>query len=727
MKRTIILIAAALLLTGCADSSSHSAENSPAATESQTEITQQTTEAEDKPDSTSESTTASTRKTESTASAEQTSKTEPSQSSQSGTTASQPAVTTASNTQSPSVTTTVQTAPVKSLLRELKTLSASGSICGVASAGGSKVYVEVGNGTGTKADCYLVDTEADSLSGSRKLTTSCETILGVSGSGELVTFNAYAGQIYFYTADTCVKMKVDPQAGDFSYDDRTDTICELTQEGCKLLYRNQNSSTIFQRSSRTDAIKSVSLPQGVVITSDFNRSDFSGVGLCGYSVTGGQLLYELPDLYSDVYFSGNSLLRTETHFDSNTNVSGYNLFAYDVKTGRETARFKLSSGMPSVFVSEKTQSGLLVTWNEKKWCPQEIILTDFSTGRRVSKGITLKNAESVDACYMEDTGKWLVAVTEKIQKKQKTRLMLIDPNETVLDSTFPAPGEFGSAANFEVGSALQPLRERAEQFEQRFGVRLLFGNECKKVQDYSYFRLESAEDYLYNYDNDPKQLREYTEKAFDFLEEQLGRYPAGFFDCFKHDNRAGLRIILTEQLPPDDDSSFYAGGVTFEGRVWYNIAINLNMLVNIADASIHHEIWHAVEDRLRNEGITFDDTEWNSLNPPKFKYTTDLDNYYAHPEYNEYILMFTLDPEKRYFSRDYSTVNAMEDRATLIERLFDPLANFAPEALTTFDSSFNYICSQPHLLAKLNVIAQKVNKLFGYVYFEQMLSGTPLT
>ena len=95
-----------------------------------------------------------------------------------------------------------------------------------------------------------------------------------------------------------------------------------------------------------------------------------------------------------------------------------------------------------------------------------------------------------------------------------------------------------------------------------------------------------------------------------------------------------------------------AGLTTCEGS-WYNVFLAHSRFTG---STVHHELWHVMEKIItaRQPGAFL---IWDALNPEGFQYRNDYAAAWA-----EY------DPD--YFVSGYSTVNAMEDRATIAEAVF---------------------------------------------------------
>jgi arylsulfatase len=93
-----------------------------------------------------------------------------------------------------------------------------------------------------------------------------------------------------------------------------------------------------------------------------------------------------------------------------------------------------------------------------------------------------------------------------------------------------------------------------------------------------------------------------------------------------------------------------------------------------------------------------------------FEYFYDLDTY--EDQCSEWTWALLDGGDDPYFIRSYSTVNDMEDRATLIEALYSGVYGDDPA------SSLEAIRACPHLADKLDMMADRVRSVFGSVYWE---------
>ncbi|MBQ5334806.1 MAG: hypothetical protein J6Z45_02540 [Oscillospiraceae bacterium] len=725
MKKMVSILAAAmLLLTGCKDSSSVTEINltdAPLQTESSASETETTVSSSAETTKTTVSTTGSTENSGAVtgSSAQQ---------------SSVPAVTTAAqgNQQQSGTTVTTAQKTVKKLRTELASLKAKGTAYGIIDAGNGRALVACTN-SGSVSTAYLIDSAADRQIISVRLKNSYEQLLGVTPDDQLITSYCYSDteteaytDLIFYSLSDGSSRKV---TCDFTtyvslqYDRETDTIYGIFD---KTLYKigKDGSATKIRTAGQNSSYISVFLPErGIAYESEIYRNDGSGVEMAAYDTGSGSRLYGFANYYTNVLPLGGRLLCVEGTYDDVKQKSVVNAYVRDAGTGEELRRFKFYEGQHEYFTSPYSDEAVLVKWNEKTWHPSELILSRPLSGQSVKSGITLKSTVTAAyVCYLKELGLWAAAVTDGSYSKAVTQLSLIDPEQADFSKSFAKPYAYGAAMGKELDKKYESLHEITDRIERKTGVRVRIGNEVLQADEPSGYKFVPWEDNSYN--DDVYSCREVLQS----LEGKLDLYPAGFFDKFREPTtngnpRVGLRILIVSSLiTTTPGSTFTAGGVAYEGSAWYNIAIANNMLWD-NDQSIHHEIWHIVEDLLNNSGNPLNMDNWNACNPNSFTYTNDFNSYYNHPEYENYVFTSTCWDKtpainRIFFSRDYSTVNGQEDRATLIERTFEN--PYFYESAVSCRNGLEMVQMYPHLNAKLNVLAEAVRRCFGYVYWEEI-------
>ena len=724
-----VLAAAVLLLTGCKNNSSLTAE--PAETTAQTGTSASASETTE---TTSESAGSSAEQSGSeTGSSAQTtgSTTQQSTSGTAGTTSAP-----ASSSGSTQTTGSVTTAPPvqkKPLTTKLSALTAKGTVYALADAGNGRAVAACHNNT-SGSTAYLIDTAADSVTASVRLSASYEQILGVSPDNELIAYNYYwdwekGFPIYYYNFETgqrrtvSLKMLSKDDGPTLQYDPATGSVYLLVSDGVYVCDRNGNGRRFHKTGERAQTSNALSASSGICFDNECARNNQSGMEVVAYDAAFCNRLYSFPNYYTTVKSMNSRLICTEGTYVEEKEKTVTNAFIRDLRTGAELNSYQLYEGQHDLFTSEDSDYAMMVKWNEKSWYPSEIIPFDPVAGKRVKTGISLKKtSHDVQFCCLKDSGIWVAAVTEGNGRNAVPRLMLIDPAQADFSTGFEKVYSYGAAVeDRQLGAEFQSLHEITERIERETGVRVLIGNEVLGADEPSGYRLVSFEESEYYTLSDFR-------KALLYLEGELKKYPEGFFDHFSRTTssgglRVGVRFLIVDSLiTTTPGSSFTAGGVAYDGAAWYNIALGVNMMYE-NDKSIHHELWHIIEDRLNDAGRSLDSDKWEACNPRKFSYTNDFNSYYSHYDYDAYTLSSVLwedNPkfDNIYFSRDYSTVNGQEDRATLIERVFEEPSYYGKEAL--FRDGLEMVEASPHLKAKLGVLAEAVKKEFGYVYWEQI-------
>ena len=232
----------------------------------------------------------------------------------------------------------------------------------------------------------------------------------------------------------------------------------------------------------------------------------------------------------------------------------------------------------------------------------------------------------------------------------------------------------------------ETARSIANFMETHYDVSVLIGSECQSaVKDNSFtlgVKPQGRTPFL-----NALELYSYTNEI-QMVDDAFSIYPPDFFDKFKCDEAPnGLRILIPDQILYEGSSM--AGVSTVEDG-YYNIFLAVGMFNHL---NIHHEIWHAMEFRITADNPHVFD-HWTDLNPDGFQYSED---YFGMDIWEQ------AEPQEDWFARGYSTIDEMEDRATVIEALFrhDP----------------DWWAERPHLQKKLDFLLEAAEPMFGNVYF----------
>ena len=201
-------------------------------------------------------------------------------------------------------------------------------------------------------------------------------------------------------------------------------------------------------------------------------------------------------------------------------------------------------------------------------------------------------------------------------------------------------------------SGFSTAKRIADDLESQYGITILIGPECTSATTggFTLGDQPSGRSPLLNLLGEKNY-----ESEIGYIERALSQYSSDLFSRFHNDEAPnGFRILLADQIVYEGESM---AGVATVADGYYNIFLGVGAF---QQTNIHHEIWHAAELRIRYDNPSAFDG-WNDLNPEGFRYLEDaynLDKWEGYAEKDEY------------FVRGYSTLDEMEDRATIAEALF---------------------------------------------------------
>lgn len=193
----------------------------------------------------------------------------------------------------------------------------------------------------------------------------------------------------------------------------------------------------------------------------------------------------------------------------------------------------------------------------------------------------------------------------------------------------------------ELPSQLQSQRERADALQEKYGVRILMGEQILGPW------------------GTQAQVEEESQRidaALTCLDATLALYPQGFLAQFRNGAKeGGLYICLTGRI----DGDLSPIGRTRRSGDRYDIAIDIT--VDGLERTVHHELWHSIEMKLSTD--SFDHPQWTACNPAGFQYYGSYDSGYGN------LTQYTFEKSGSacYFVDAYSKINGTEDRARLME------------------------------------------------------------
>ena len=341
-------------------------------------------------------------------------------------------------------------------------------------------------------------------------------------------------------------------------------------------------------------------------------------------------------------------------------------------------------------------------------------LIDFTAGKKAV--LPIEDGEICDLkhCYFPETGRCLIAATVYEDGEPgpngmgHVRLYYADPSGLEFTETLREEAPDSEEASVrQRDENRQILRKLADGIEEDFNVKVLIGDECQNIEQFGTYEFSST-------DAGDIDRSKTVYGMLKNLREHLSLYPEGFFDTFYDDEgEGGLQILVVDSPRDTFHTGFSLGGFTYQVYSTYYVVVDA-MLNSTAEAIVPHEMWHAVEQRIWNDYAgAFDSYTWSEeCNPPDFEeYVYDLSMYEEESgKWDRYILQ--IGSEDPYFHRAYSLVNDKEDRATLVELLFNLSLGDTPAA------SAEAMREYPHLRAKLDFMAERVRETFGTVYWE---------
>ena len=191
------------------------------------------------------------------------------------------------------------------------------------------------------------------------------------------------------------------------------------------------------------------------------------------------------------------------------------------------------------------------------------------------------------------------------------------------------------------------LYERAEALSQRFGVKILIGEQC--ASEYSHYNTYHL--------TDPT----FVSEALDILETSMGRYPEGFFRQLLHGPYEYIQLELVGGLMLKDSAENQPGNAAaFVQEQEGYLMIPMNGFLLRPD-TVYHEFSHVIDRRLGwdaqiREDALYSEENWLALQPEGFAYAM------SYTDMPEETLRYV---ETGYFDYEYSMTYPTEDRATL--------------------------------------------------------------
>lgn len=598
------------------------------------------------------------------------------------------------------------------LIHPLESGSNSARVTGLAAVSGSIAAVSMADAEQGKV--YLIDTAADRITDTFALDQSWENVLGYSEANGLVTLLMDQGSASFvyYDSKTRKGTHVDYSgaASQMQYDAKRDRILSFWPWGASATGRDGKETVLYDVNDTNEELVFYDFKQNLAVKRISDNSSVSSRSAVVISASDQKERFRVPDFESSEYVTtAEGLVRLDQGYENGTKYV-CNCAVYDLKTGTRKNAFGIGEGMPEMFADPDSPYLFIALHDTDNYNLKETLMFDLRTGRceqiRQNTGIKF-NRE--DFCWLPELGCWLNSVTDDMSSKAQSKLLLIDPSQADFSAEKKPLFRCGEGLFSEVGSNLKTQRALADTIEKKYSVKILIGDEVYQAASLTEYRLVSTEDKTYA-GYDPYWNGEGLTDALRQLDTELGRYPKGFFDLFTAGNRNGLRIVLVSALMKGTDGGVL--GVAWSDAAWGNIAVYVAGMPGSTNSTLHHEMFHAVEQAMNAKG--FDFADWDQYNPAGF-------SYYGYDGFSEEAQKYVPDGwenvDTLYFVRDYGMTSALEDRATIAETCFGTVT--ASDHKTKL-SGYAFLMQFPHLKAKLTKMGRAMKECFGTDFYAEM-------
>lgn len=206
----------------------------------------------------------------------------------------------------------------------------------------------------------------------------------------------------------------------------------------------------------------------------------------------------------------------------------------------------------------------------------------------------------------------------------------------------------------------------ARETEQTTGVDLLYGSEGNDFVLYDY--LGEAETDIYT-----------VYGAVKTVSEILSRYPEGMLREAYEETHSGLQIYLCGTIYGKTDGTLsQAGGVTTDKDGYILVAVDVH---NNLKYDIPHELSHVFDRRISYMSSTAERDWmmlWEAATPIENVYAYSYDEYY---NYTRYVAWNESNDANVWFVDSYARTFPTEDRARILEHLFNPEEDGLAEVL----------------------------------------------
>ena len=189
-------------------------------------------------------------------------------------------------------------------------------------------------------------------------------------------------------------------------------------------------------------------------------------------------------------------------------------------------------------------------------------------------------------------------------------------------------------------NGLQTCYDRAVELGEKYGISIKVGEQCATVH---------YDSYTMQQETNAVEIH----KAFHIFESAMRNYPEGFMKQLTYGTKEKMELSFVGRINDGGKSEYGAGGFTSGKRN----EIYIDISTSETELTYYHEIMHLIDYKLQNDR-KINGKEWNKLNPTGYKYLNEYKNVDEK----------TLETYKDWFVKNYSHVNWMEDRATIMEQ-----------------------------------------------------------
>lgn len=617
-------------------------------------------------------------------------------------------------------------------VKVLKGFEAEGNITSISPGANDTVVVQYTDRF--TVSCCVFDPVSDKTVRKLRIPSRYQTVLGMLSNGTIVTSQTVdptgnemilmypegsdepvrVGEIRSGSSGTCLDMENNCL---YWIDDDENCLMKLNDKGeiSRHLSLENYSGCYWDINDRR-----------LMIASDNSHKDAQGINTGLYSPEDGKEVIELPYSFNNILITRENFTFAVTDWESRDTI--LQTGSIGGKKVEKAYRFRAEPREFMSFRSDHRSDYVLVNTSDYIRC-RKLMLADVKNGTAANVELDISASLSDNnCCYFGKNGQWIVGMNSTDNENPKGCIIMIDPEKqhftALLENTDVQEYKLKEPAS--IGEALKEIREEADKIGQKFGVTILVGNDVKTAETNTGYIFgsveENADDFQFTYEMEKIKM----------LGKLLAMYPEGFFDSFRlSSGSCGLRISVVKDLKTDRYSDFVASGIAYTTGDWFDIAICSKDIYDTS-TSLHHEMWHSVENLIEAKLGEIDHDEWAKLNPVGYEYPYDFDGYWekadndiSTPTYYNAAVSGETRYDFPYFISDYSMVTPMEDRATLIAQLF----------LWEYDVKTDRMCltdedelkKYPHIRAKLECLERYSQQLFGYVYWHKMLENMEKT